>query len=256
MPEKAAMDQIYEFPDDVEETFNRVLYKEYALIRKEINTYNEYYTNAIFSDNTNVIYIVDELADINLGDQISKDTPLGFYLDAEVLSTINGIVLYIDQNDEIYTITCFDIESYYIEAYIPEEDYYKYQMNYSSKFEYILNDDLVMPLKIDRIEYKIVNNLVKFRFLPTSLDYSIMPGANVTVRYKTGIDDCKVFVNSRAFENNYRTPYNGENSYFDCLVETDTGYVELQVRFGRQIGFLTGIYLEDLSIEKILVRQR
>ncbi|MDR0752095.1 MAG: hypothetical protein LBF12_05915 [Christensenellaceae bacterium] len=259
VPEATPSDRIYEFPEEIVETHNKVLYKELTLIRKKINTYNEYTANVVFDEVSRVEHKVTKLGDVALGDEITTDTVLGYdFKNNEVKSSINGIILFVENKTEesSYIITCFDSQSYHVIADIPQYDYYKYDFNYKSQFEYVLQSNEAVPLSISEIEYEVVNDHISVKFLPSEIDYSIMPGATITVRYKTGIDECDVFVYAGDFIGNQYNPYNGENSYFSCLIETSDGYTEIKVRFGRQIDTLVGIYLDDINIEKILVRVR
>jgi hypothetical protein len=257
IPEKDDQDTIYTFPEEIGVMFDKTRYKEIPLIRKEITTYNEYYASAVFDGEENINILVNSLANIKLGDKISNGSLLGYKNGEEVLSSVNGIILYIEQKgDNSYNITCFNSESYYIEIDIPQYDYYKYNITYTSKFEYILDNEIPTPLVIEKIEYQVVNGSVTLICMPSEIDYLIMPGASVKVRYKTGVDECRVFVGIDGFTENMINPYKGENSYFSCFVESSDGYLELEVKFGRQIGSLVGIYLDDPTIEKIFVRQR
>jgi hypothetical protein len=248
----------YEFPSEIQQVeYDLREFREFPLLKKTMYLYETYSADIVYNSDTKYeIVTVSEIESIELGASIVKGTLLGTDASGEkTRSSINGVIVHIEADHETgYTITCLNSESYHIETSIPQSDFYKYNIDYSSTYHYVLPSGDAKELSITYINYSVVNSRIYIKLEPRGIDYSIMPGTTIDLRYNTVKSVCNAFISHEAFYYNGKDNYNGEYSHIYYLLKTDTGYQESALLLGPRIGNYVGVYLTDAKLTTLLVR--
>ncbi|MDR2266458.1 MAG: hypothetical protein LBE09_02575 [Christensenellaceae bacterium] len=248
----------YKFPSEIQQIeYDLREFREFPLLKKTMYQYESYNADIVYDSDTKYeIVTVSEIASIEIGDSIVKGTLLGRDASGvKMISSVNGVIVHIETDPETgYTITCLNSQSYHIETSIPQSDFYKYNIDYSSTYHYVLASGDAKELSITYINYSVVNSRIYIKLEPRSIDYSIMPGTTIDLRYNTVKSTCTAFISHDAFWYNGKDNYSGEYSHIYHLLKTDTGYQENALLLGPRIGDYVGVYLTDAKLTKLLVR--
>jgi hypothetical protein len=226
-----------------EPSFNITEYKEFNVYYKKMGSYERVEGSMQFNEDimyTNHI-ITKQAKALVPGLKLKKTTILGSNENNKfVYAGVNGIVESIlPYGDSQYLVSCFNAESVTFETSIYQTEFYEYKIDYDTTFQYLLPNENAYDLEITEIDYDVKHGYYGIKLMPKTVNNMLLPGSDISLRIRTGTDDCPTYIKKEAIEGRGLE----ENVFMSFYVYVNGEYQQRSGLVGRTYGDLVGLYI-------------
>lgn len=210
--------------------------KKILVEQKDINKYISY-QGILYAKEINNLYnyyYVDSLSDQSvLSKLVDVDYCFGTKNSVNIVSEIKGKIVDIQKEESLWKITVFKASEYYMDIFVSEQDFYKYDYTNTNQISIDINNSKSFEVKFDGVNYAdgFQNGYIKIRYSIDDNEYVLVPNTTATLKLITAIYENKLVINSTFFEKN---PLTSETLF--VYIKKDNSYINYEVFVDQTIG--------------------
>lgn len=210
--------------------------KKILVEQKDINKYISY-QGILYAKEINNLYnyyYVDSLSDQSvLSKLVDVDYCFGTKNSVNIVSETKGKIVDIQKEESLWKITVFKASEYYMDIFVSEQDFYKYDYTNTNQISIDINNSKSFEVKFDGVNYAdgFQNGYIKIRYSIDDNEYILVPNTTATLKLITAIYENKLVINSTFFG---KSPLTSETLF--VYIKKDNSYINYEVFVDQTIG--------------------